>query len=515
MKVEAFRSRMVSGVSWSAMSQVVTQVVAFATTAVLARLLLPAQFGIVGMAALYSGLVQMLAEVGLGAAVIQRRDLGDGDLDTVFWAGVVVGTAACGVSILVAPLAGRFFHNPDVVPLLRVSSFAFVVSALGAVHRVHLNRELTFDRLALVDIGSTFAYTITAVALALGGFGVWALILGQLVRAAADVVLLWRAEPWRPRLHFDRSAFKSLIGFGGNVWGFNLLNYLRENIDFLSVGRVLGASQLGYYTMAYNLANLPRRQLSNVVSRVAFPAFSRVQDDNELLRAAYTKVIRYVTLIAFPCLAGLALVAPEFVRFAYGPNWHDAVVPLQLLCGAGMVYSIGTTQGSIFLAKGKADWMFRIGIVTFAALALMVLVGLQYGIVGVSSAVLTYAVTSLALGQGIVNRLVGLRIREFLRAGWPATVGCAAMAVALVGFRLLVPPGVAIGQFIWLVIAIPLGVVVYMLVLWAMRVPETGEVIKIVRASAGSRWSRWRNRKSATDSYWTGAADHETKAAEL
>ena len=472
---------MVSGVSWSAVSQLVTQLVAFATTIVLARLLVPADFGIVGMAALYAGLVQMLAEVGLGAALIQRRDLGDRDLDTVFWAGLVVSTVVLILSLAIAPLAATFFRNPEVVPVFRVSSFAFVITALGSVHRANLNRELRFDRIASVEIGSSLAYAVSAVALALLGLGVWAMIVGQLIRVSAETVLLWRKERWRPKARFDRTAFRSLMSFGGSVWGFNFLNYMRENVDFLAVGRMLGATPLGFYTMAYNLANLPRRQLNSVVSRVAFPVFSRAEDDNTLLADAYAKVVRYISIIAFPVLIGLILVAPEFVRVVYGPSWGPSVLPLQLLCGAGLFYSIGTTQGSVFLAKGKPHWMLWIGVVTFAALAVMVLVGVQWGIVGVSLAVLTYAATSLALGQGIVNHLVGLRVGVFLKSLVPAALGCSAMAAALYVLRTAVTPVETIGSLVWLLIAVPLGAAVYIATLFALRVPESREVLGVLR----------------------------------
>ena len=481
MNSSHLNKRMVNGVSWTATSQVVTQVVTFAATVVLARLLAPAQFGIVGMAALFTGLVTILGEIGLGAALIHRQDVSDAELNTVFWSGLGVGTIAFGLSLLFAPVAGWFFRNDAVVAVIRVYAMVFVVDALGAVQRVLLTKEMRFDRLARIEIAAAVAYGVAAVALALAGAGVWAIVIGQIVRSGAESALLWFFESWRPRLEFSREAFKRLFGFGASVWAFNFVNYGRENVDNLAVGRMLGAASLGLYAFAYNTSSLPRRQLMNVVGRVTFPAFASVKDDDALLRRTYIKVVRYTSLVAFPALVGLALVAPEFIPVVYGSKWNAAIVPLQLLCGAGMLYSIGSTVGSIYLAKGRPDIQFWGGVAVLPILAIIVIVATRWGIVGVATGILVYAITTLLISQSLANPLIGLPMLTFLRALVPATSACLVMATAVTVFRYFTLSRGVIGPVVFLVIAIVLGAAVYLGVLVGFRVEEFGEVVATFR----------------------------------
>jgi O-antigen/teichoic acid export membrane protein len=481
MNEEHLKARMVRGVSWTAVSQVSTQLVTFVTTVILARLLAPADFGLVGMAALFGGLVMVLGQIGMGAALIHRQQVEQADLETVFWAGLAVAITVTGLSFVLAPLGGWFFHNPAVVAIIRVWSLAYVIDALGSVHRVLMNKEMEFDRLAKTEVGAAAAYASAAVVLALTGAGVWAIVIGQLVRSTVEVALLWRVEHWRPRRRFSKEAFTGLFGFSARVWAFSFVDYARENVDNLAVGRLLGETQLGFYAFAYNAANLPRRQLQNIVGRVTFPAFAKSQDDNPLLRRTYLKIIRYISLFAFPLLAGLALVAPQFVPLLYGDKWLPSVVPLQLLCGAQMLYSLGCTVGSIYLAKGRPDLHLRFGLIALVWITIVVLIAARFGIVAVAAGILFYTVGSLLVGQALANPLIELRMRDYLKALVPAAVGCVAMAVAILSFRYLVLEPGYLHPLPWLILAIALGAVVYVSTIALFRTPEIDEVLGVLR----------------------------------
>jgi O-antigen/teichoic acid export membrane protein len=482
MSETSFRRVFVHSVSWTALSQVASQLVIFGTTVLLARLLVPEDFGVVGMATLFTGLIAMVGEIGLGAALIQRSEISREHLDTVFSVSIVVSSVLCVVSVAAAPLAAQFFRETQVAAVVRVSSLAFVLTALGAVHRVLLEKEMDFKKLALIEISSVAVYAASSVTLALAGLGALSLAVGFLTRSATESLLLWRAERWRPRWAFDGRAFRMLFGFGASVWLHNFVNYARENIDYIAVGRMLGASSLGFYTLAYNLANLPRRQLSTVVGRVAFPAFSRVKDDDALLRRSYLKVLRYVSMVSFPLLVGLALVAPQFVPIVYGVKWAESILPLQLLCGAGALYSLGAMSGPLYLAKGRADLQLRIGLGFFVALVVMVLVGIRWGIVGVAGAVLVYTLSSWLTGQAYANKLVGLSMVDYLRALLPASGASVLMIVVLLGYRAV---GLAMLQMptgVWLLTAVSLGAAVYFAALWFGRVPERFEIMSAISA---------------------------------
>jgi PST family polysaccharide transporter len=471
---------MAASVSWTAGSQAAMQAVTFVTTVVLARLLAPSDFGLVGMAAVYTGLVTMLGEMGLGAALVQRRDISERDLDTVFWSGLAAAAVIYAASFALSPVASWFFRDPEVGAMVRVSSVAFVVTSVGTVHKALLNKAMRFDRLARAEVTAILSYGCIAVALAVAGFGAWAIVFGQVARAAVEVLVLWLVERWRPRVRFEIASFKGLFGFGANVWAFNFVNYARENVDFLVVGRVLGATQLGLYTFGYNLANLPRRQLISIVGRVTFPAFSKVQDDDESLRAIYAKVIRFVSLFSFPLLSGLAVVAPLLVPLVYGEKWLPSVLPIQVLCGAGMLYSLGGPSGSVFLAKGRPGLLLKISVISLSGLLLMLLWLVRYGIVGVSVAVLTYTVLSLSIGQFYTNSLIGLRMRTYLRALVPASVACIPLVSAVAVLGAVQPQTGAAGSLVWLGVEVVAGGAAYLLALRALGVSEARDAYQYV-----------------------------------
>lgn len=472
---------MVRGVSWTAVSQVLSQVSTFAATIVLARILAPKDFGVVGMAALFIGLVTIMGEIGMGAAIVQRKSISQRQLDTVFWTGLAVGILAFLFSFAAAPLAVEFFGEPMAGQVVRVTALAFVIDALGSVHQVLLSKEMRFNLLARAEIFGAVVYTVVAIGLALLGAGVWAIVIGQIVRAIAENLGMWILEPWRPRFEFSYDDFRGLFAFGARIWGFNFVNYLRENVDNFVIGRLLGSASLGFYALAYNLANLPRRQMSSIVSRVTFPAFSKAQDNDSFIREAYTKVLRYVSLITFPLLGGLAVLAPQLIPVIYGDQWIPAIVPLQLLCGVGMLYSVGSTVGSVFLAKGRPDLQFRIGLVVLCILTVIVLVSVRWGLVGVAAGVLVYAMTSWLIGQSFANRLISLRMPTYLRSLAPASIACAVMVAALGIARPFVLHSGLLGPIPWLVCAVLAGAAIYIGALAVMRIPEFAEVFGVFR----------------------------------
>jgi PST family polysaccharide transporter len=486
MSQSDLRGLVFKGVTWRGVSQVTTQLFSVVITIVLARLLLPKDFGLVGMAAIFTGLVSVLGEIGFGAAIIHRKELREIDLSTVFWSSVAAGLAVWVVAAACSPLAAVFFRNETVRGVIVISSVAFIVNSFGIVHRVLLNKELAFNRLAATEIGAVVCYGVATIALATAGAGVWSLVVGGVVKNAAEVALLWRVKSWRPSFGFSKRSFRELFGFGVSVWGFSLMDYARSNVDYLVVGRVLGPASLGFYTMAYNLSDLPRRQLSGMVSNVTFPAFAKIQEEDERLRRAYTKVVRCVSLAAFPVLSGLAVIAPELIPMVYGPRWTPVVLPLQILCGAGMLYSVGATVGSVYLAKGRPDLQLKVGIVAFVVLAAMVLAGVRFGVVGVASAVLTYAVTSLLLGQAVANSLIKLKMSAYVRALLPAAAGSCVMVLTLVVYRAVALNALRMPEVGWLASAICLGVGAYLGLLLAAKTPEIGEVISLAgQAVAG------------------------------
>ncbi|MDY7080686.1 MAG: MOP flippase family protein [Chloroflexota bacterium] len=463
------------GVAWVGISRVVSQGFQWIVNVVLARLLFPEDFGILGMATVFTGLIATVNELGLSAAVIQRKDLEDRHLNAAFWASVMMGIVLWAIAAAVSPLVATFYRAQLVQLVIVISALGFVIGPLSVVHRATLDRTLAFNKLAAVEIGGILLGGISSLALALLGWGVWSLVVGNLLREAGMVIVSWYVNRWRPAWRFDLSSFRDLFRFGGNVAGTRVVNYATANVDYLLIGRLLGATQFGYYSMAYQLITWPLRHISFLVTKVTFPAFSSIQDDVPRLRRGYLKSVSYISLITFPMLAGLIAVAPEFIRTVYTTKWIPAVLPIQVLCVAGLFKSVGTTVGSVIQSRGQPDIELKWNLVYLVLITIFVLLGVQYGIVGVAVSIAILVTLTTPIIQGISNRLIDLSWKDYVRALIPAILGSVLMLLELIVYKWFLIFFTPADDLVILCTSVPLGVISYSLMLKLGRVQALEE----------------------------------------
>ena len=377
-----------SGVAWTTLAKVVSQATGIGVTLLLARLLTPRDFGLVGMVSVFSGFVALLGELGFGAALVQRSELEERHLSTVFWfnsaAGLVLGAAMAAA----APLLAEFYGEPKLIGLTRAVALSFVIMPLGAVIA------------------------------ALRGLGPWALVLRSLTVAGAGVVGLWLVAGWRPRVLFDARALKELLGFSANLFAFNAVNYWARNGDQLLIGKFLGAASVGIYARAYSTMTMPISEVTSVLTKVMFPTLSRLQHRHDELRALYLRSLQNIALLTFPLMSVLLAVASPFVLSVFGPNWAEVVPVLQVLCPVAMLQSIGTTVGWIYQATGRTDVMFRYGAIVSPLILGSIGVGVALG--SPLTVAIAYAVMNLVILPypqfAVAGRLIGLRPLQVLSA---------------------------------------------------------------------------------------------------
>lgn len=451
-----------SGVLWTGISQFLSQAFQFIVIIILARLLYPEEFGIVGMAAIFTGFISRFNELGLSAAIIQRKNVNEIHLSTSFWTSLGTGIILCILTIIVSPYIADYFHKELVRPILIISSINFILGSFTVIPRTLFTKSLDFKKLAIVEICATFISGLISILLAINGYGVWSLVLGGLSISFISVLLFWKMSPWRPSSKFSIPHFKELFGFGGHFMGSSVLNYVDSNVDYLVVGRMIGASALGYYTLAYNLITFPLYKISTIITRVMFPAFSRIQNDNHTLRTGYLKVVRYISMITFPMLAGMFVVAPEFILVVYGSKWAPMIRTLQILCLAGALKSVGTTVGTILLSKGRPDIQFKWNILTVIVLTLAVLYGVNYGIEGVAAMVTISAVLLFSIIQRITNKLIDLSMYNYFKAIYPAISGSISLIIAVyIYIKIMIIYGLSNSEI--LISSVLIGIAVYVL----------------------------------------------------
>jgi len=476
------RESAISGAKWSAASQFGRQGIQFVTLVILARLLAPEDFGLVGMTIVVIGFLALFKDLGTSAAVIQRQDLSEELLSSVFWLNVFFGLVIMALLYAASPLAAAFYQEPRIIPILQVLSATFFISGLSILHQALLQREMAFNHLAKVDLGATLAGAIVGVGAALSGWGVWSLVFQSLAVALVTTVLLWVFSAWRPRLVFRWNNLRSVARYSLNLLGFNFFNYLARNADHLLIGRFLGAQALGYYILAYRIMLYPLQNISYVLGRVMFPAFSRLQKQLERFRRAYLRVAASIALVTFPLMMGLmALVAP-FVLAILGEQWEPVIILLIILAPVGLTQSIGSTVGTIYQAMGRTDWMFRWGAATGILRVIAFVIGLKWGVVGVATA---YAIITFVLlypSYAIPFRLIQLPVRKLAGVLWRPLVSGLIMGAVLFVTQHVLPEQITSAQ--QLALLIPLGVMVYFVAIWLLDRPLLLEVWSLARSKS-------------------------------
>jgi O-antigen/teichoic acid export membrane protein len=470
------RGRVLRGLLWVGASQVGAQITRAVVAIFIARLLTPSEYGLAALALVFASLVMVFSDLGLGAALVQRKRLTDVDKSTAFWtsaaAGLIFTVAGLALSGPIADLYGQ----PSAAPLLVALSFSFVISALGSPQQWLMLRDMDFRRVEVPTMVGGLVGGAAAVVAAAKGSGAWAIIIQQLVAVSVTTVLFIVRSPWRPSFAFSRASLKDLGGFGAYLLGQRLLWYGQVNGDTFLIGRFLGTSALGVYAVAYNTMLVPASKLGGPVQRVFSPAFSRIQDEPERIAATWARVGRLLAAVAMPALCGLVVVAPDFVPLVLGSQWTAAVPVVQVLAWVGLVQAVQAVNMDILMARDRPRTMFRFAIVLTTCHLIAFAIGLQWGVVGVA---VGYAISTTLVEPGqtwLAAKALGVSPLIFLRALFPvfqAAVGmCLVVAVVRLG---LVDAGVHAAAR--LVICIATGAIVYAGLCW-WRVPELADEIR-------------------------------------
>ena len=431
---------LVGGIAWTGAMRWGTQLFGWAATLIVVRLLAPSDYGLVGMAMIYLGLVQLVNEFGLGAAIIQQRAMTDDQVARLNGFATIVGATLVGVSALAAGPVAAFFSEPAVRWIIIVASVTFLFAAVQVVPRALLARDLAFRRLAWADGAEALTATISTLTLAALGARYWALIAGPLVGRLVSTILLatWRPHPFAWPRHFRSIA--ASVEFGWQVVVARLAWYFYSNADFLVIGRVLGRVALGDYTVGWTVASVPVDRVTALVGTVAAPVFSTVQTDEAALRRYLRNLTEGISFITFPAAIGMALVADEFVRLALGERWQAAILPLRLLAISAALRSVSSLLPQVAVATGHARRNMQL-----TALAAVVLPGLFYagthwGTAGVAAAwVVGHPLFVMPFFLFYALHLTRLSFGGYVAALGPAALGTALMTAVVLGVRSLTP----------------------------------------------------------------------------
>ncbi|MBU6409997.1 MAG: lipopolysaccharide biosynthesis protein, partial [Verrucomicrobia bacterium] len=367
-------------------SQAAQFVLQTGATAVLARLLVPRDFGIVAMALSFTAFAQVFKDMGLSSASIQRKELTHAQVSALFWINVLAGAALTVVLAATAPLMVWFFHRPEVLWVTVALSTTFVIGSLGIQHTALLNRDMRFRDLAVIRVASLAAGLLCAIGAAFIGLRYWALVCNALVNPLVSVIMLWSYSKWRPTRPARAHGVRALFRFGANVTGFNLTNYFSRNLDAVLIGRVWGAGPLGLYTRAYALLMLPISNLRNPLNAVAYPALSHLQDQPERFRAYIRRYIAVLGFASMPIAAFLFVCSDNVIDILLGSRWIGASAIFRLLAVAAFIQPVVSIRGLVLMSTGQGRRFFWWGIWNAASLSAAFGIGVAWGPKGVALA---------------------------------------------------------------------------------------------------------------------------------
>jgi O-antigen/teichoic acid export membrane protein len=475
----------VRGAGWRFASELGGKGMVLVSTIILARVLDRDDFGVAAYALTLIALFGAVPSLGLGPALIYHAD-DERYRSTGFWIGLAAGLAGTAIVWLLAPLAEHLFGDPRAVGVTRGMALLFPIEALGNVHGAILRKRLSFRIGVVPELTRSLMKGIASIVLALAGFGAWALIGGTLFGALAAVPVYWIAMPWRPRLRFDREAAAALIPFGGHLAAVSTLGAAVRNLDYVIVGRVLGAAALGSYTLAFRLPDLLIRNLVAVLGQVLLPIYSKLREERAPVGAVFVTTTTYVVAVTAPMSVGLALLAEPVVIAAFSAKWIDVVPIVPPICLYALFVSISFNIGDLYKALGRPHILTRLGLVRLAlAVPALCLAATVYH----SAAAVGWAQAGIALVMMAVELLVAraafrLPVGAALAGTAPVFAACVAMAFAVRILTALLAPEPA---WIQLALGIAIGAIVYALVLWlfARRFVMTG--LHVLRSALDRR----------------------------
>lgn len=369
-----------NSVLWAFIESLAPQIIGFGITIVLSRLLTPADYGLIGMLALFISFAQLFSDMGMSQALIQRKINSSDDETSVFYLNIIIGFLIMCTLMLISPLVANFFEEPKLKNILRVLAIGYFLSSFGIVQNALFNRNLDFKKIAVVSVANTIVTGITGISFALLGFGVWSLVYASLAGIIARVVSLWFLSDWRPHGKWSKDSVKSIWKFSGNILGAGLFTTFVDNLANILIGKSYSAISLGYYTRAFQLQLLPVSLLTGVLNKVAFPMFSRNQDNKIMLLHHLRKSVKLsVFAITFVC-ALLFLTAKSLVPFLFGNQWLESIHYIEILAFAGIFYPMNVLLITLIKSTGRSDLFLRVEIMKKVIIMIALLIASRFSV---------------------------------------------------------------------------------------------------------------------------------------
>lgn len=472
---ESLKHKTVKGVGWSFVDNIANQGITFLVGLVLARILTPAEYGVMAMVTIFIAISNSIVDSGFSNALIRKIKIERIDYNTVFYFNLVVSLFLYLVLFLCAPAISIFFKEPLLVDVMRVIGWILVINALAIIPRTILVRKVDFKTQTKVSLIASLSSGAIGICMALTGWGVWSLVGQQLSRQLLNTLFLWFFCRWRPLWEFSIQSFKELFGFGSKLMLSGLLTTIYNDIYSLVIGRCYSAADLGQYTRASQFNTIFSSNLTTVVQRVSYPVLSSIQNEEDRLREAYRRVIKVTMLVTFACMLGLAAVAKPLLVILIGEKWLPAVYFLQIICFSGMLYPLHAINLNILQVKGRSDLFLKLEIIKKIIATIPIVIGIFWGIELMLWGSVCTSFIAFFLNSYYSAPLIGYPTLQQIKDVVPTFCVSLGVAVLMWSFSLL-----PLSYYIMFLLQFSVGIIAFILIYEWLRLSEYMEVRRLL-----------------------------------
>jgi len=483
------RQKTINGMLWSISERFSLQGVQLVVSIILARLLEPSQFGLIGMLSLFMALAQSILDSGFGSALIQKKDADHLDNCSIFYFNILVGIFLTLLLIVFAPAIAAFFDQPILIPLTRFLSLNIFINGFALVQSTILTKQMNFKAQLKINLISVVLSGMIGITLAYLGWGVWSLAMQSVLNTLFRTILYWISSTWKPSLIFSFTALGTMFSFGSKLLLSGLLDTFFQNIYQAFIGKMFSVSELGFYTRAKTMEQTAVTATSSSLGRVLFPAMSPLQDDINRLRQAYKKTIGVSLFFHFPLMFGLIGIADPLIRFLMTDKWAPSIPFFQLLCVAGLLYPLQVLNLNILKVKGRSDLFFRLEVIKKLVVALAILITYRWGVTGliygqIGTSLIGYLLNSFYSGQ-LVNYPMIEQIWDII----PSLITAAIMGLLILGIQPFIPYSLFLQIFLLIII----GIIIYFIQNWVIKSSAMNESLLVLRTTIAAIWKNKKN----------------------
>ena len=473
---ESLKRKTVKGVVWSTLERFSVAGVNFIFGLILARLLMPTDYGAIAMLSIFMAIAQTFIDSGFSNALIRKPDRTETDNATAFYFNIGVGLAAYFSLYLAAPYIAQFYKTSILIPLTRIMGLNLLLNSLCVVQQALLTARIDFKTQAKISLNAAVVSGLVGIGFAYAGYGVWALAIQSVLASVIRTVLLWILAKWRPKAKFSKQSFRNLFGYGSKLLASGLLDTIYNNLYTIVIGKRFSVATLGVYSRADQWANFLAINVTGILQRVTFPILSSIQNEDERLRVNYRKFLRVSGFVIFPLMMGLAAIADPLTRFILTDKWADSIPLLRILCFALMFYPIHAINLNLLQVKGRSDLFLRLEIYKKILGVATLCVTIPMGITAMCVGRVFTSWVALAMNTHYTGKLIHLGFFQQLKDYIPTLLNSFFMGAIVYGMTLIVS-----GSGLQLLTGVIIGASYYVLSNYLLKTMEWEELILIIK----------------------------------